>query len=191
MTAANSHAQVLAADSHEPKAHASTHESGGSDELDVTGLTGAGGGGGGTPTFVGAKAYHSTTQSLSASTLTALLMNSEEYDTDAFHSTSSNTPRMTVPAGKDGYYLIVGSMMCAASPSVVIVQIRKNGTTALRSDTIARPSAGTSSLQVSVMAALSAGDYIELMGYTGNAISVGDASVAEQQNSLALTLLGT
>ena len=42
MTAGNSHAQVLAADSHEPKEHASTHESGGSDEIDVTGLTGAG-----------------------------------------------------------------------------------------------------------------------------------------------------
>ena len=41
MTALNSHAQVLAADAHEPKAHASTHESGGSDEIDVTGLTGA------------------------------------------------------------------------------------------------------------------------------------------------------
>ena len=44
MTANNSHAQVLAADSHEPKAHAASHESGGSDEIDVTGLVGAGGG---------------------------------------------------------------------------------------------------------------------------------------------------
>lgn len=45
MTANNSHAQVLAADSHEPKAHAASHQSGGSDEIDVTGLTGAGGSG--------------------------------------------------------------------------------------------------------------------------------------------------
>jgi len=42
MTAANSHAQVLAADAHEPKAHAASHQNGGSDEIDVTGLTGAG-----------------------------------------------------------------------------------------------------------------------------------------------------
>lgn len=42
----NSHKTVTAADAHAPAAHASTHESGGSDEIDVTGLTGAGGGGG-------------------------------------------------------------------------------------------------------------------------------------------------
>ena len=31
---------------------------------------------------------------------------SETYDTDAFHSTSTNTERLTVPSGKSGYYLI-------------------------------------------------------------------------------------
>ena len=40
MTALNSHAQVVAADSHEPKVHATTHQDGGSDEIDITGLTG-------------------------------------------------------------------------------------------------------------------------------------------------------
>lgn len=63
MTANNSHAQVLAADSHEPKAHASTHESGGSDEIDVTGLTGAGGGGL-TQAYVGKNAIGASTENV-------------------------------------------------------------------------------------------------------------------------------
>ena len=71
MTAANSHAQVLAADSHEPKAHASTHESGGSDELDVTGLTGAGGGGGGGGTELDYVEFHATVSPTATSAATA------------------------------------------------------------------------------------------------------------------------
>lgn len=39
----NSHKNTVAGDAHAPAAHAASHESGGSDEIDVTGLTGAGG----------------------------------------------------------------------------------------------------------------------------------------------------
>lgn len=43
--------------------------------------------------------YMSSAQSISASTTTTLNYNTEVYDTDSIHDTSSNTSRMTVPAG--------------------------------------------------------------------------------------------
>jgi hypothetical protein len=62
----------------------------------------------GTPAFVGASAYVSGTQSITAATLTTVDFANENYDTDGFHSTSSNTSRMTIPSGKAGKYLITG-----------------------------------------------------------------------------------
>ena len=59
-----------------------------------------------TPTFVGCSVYDSGSQAIANSTFTALTWNSENFDTDAFHSTSSNTSRLTVPSGKGGYYLL-------------------------------------------------------------------------------------
>ena len=55
-------------------------------------------------TFVGCSVYDTGTQSIAGSTTTLLTWNSEEYDTDAFHSTSTNTSRITIPSGKNGKY---------------------------------------------------------------------------------------
>lgn len=49
--------------------------------------------------YRGAAAYNTAAQSIPASTNTVLTFDSEIYDTDSIHSTSSNTGRMTVPAG--------------------------------------------------------------------------------------------
>jgi len=60
--------------------------------------------------FVGASAYVSGSQSITASTLTTVDFANENFDTDAFHSTSSNTSRMTIPTGKAGKYLVTGTL---------------------------------------------------------------------------------
>jgi len=60
------------------------------------------------PTFVGCAIFGTGTQSISNATQTAITWNSESFDTDAFHSTSTNTSRITIPAGKAGKYLISG-----------------------------------------------------------------------------------
>lgn len=51
------------------------------------------------PTLKRALVYNSTSQSLSGGVTTTLTWDSETYDTDSFHSTSSNTSRLTVPSG--------------------------------------------------------------------------------------------
>lgn len=56
--------------------------------------------------FVGCAAYKNTSQTISNNTATAFEFNAEEYDTDGFHDTSTNTSRFTVPSGKGGKYLI-------------------------------------------------------------------------------------
>ena len=48
-------------------------------------------------TFVGASASNSTTQSIANNTHTVVLWDTEQFDTDAFHSTSSNTKSTTRP----------------------------------------------------------------------------------------------
>jgi len=60
-----------------------------------------------TPSFVGCIATRTSgTQAVSAATITAITLPTEEIDTDGFHDTSSNTSRFTIPTGKGGKYLI-------------------------------------------------------------------------------------
>ena len=60
------------------------------------------------PTFVGCAIFGTGTQTITNNTQTAITWNSENFDTDGFHSTSTNTSRITIPAGKAGKYLISG-----------------------------------------------------------------------------------
>lgn len=83
-----------------------------------------------TPSFVGALAYASAvSMSMTAGVMQGIPLASEEFDTDAFHSTSTNTNRMTVPSGKAGKYLITSTIDIASinSGTYWICQIRKNG----------------------------------------------------------------
>ena len=86
-----------------------------SDSAEATGLKWA------TPasgnTLVGCRVTNSASVSIANTTVTALTFNTETYDTDAFHSTSTNTDRITIPAGKSGYYLINYNINYAANGS--------------------------------------------------------------------------
>ena len=64
-------------------------------------------------TFAGCRLFQSSDQSLSSSVTTTLTFGSESFDTDAFHSTSTNTSRITIPSGKAGKYLFVGTVRFA------------------------------------------------------------------------------
>lgn len=60
------------------------------------------GGGGGS--FIGCRVRRTTDQSLTLDTLTAILFDTEDFDTDTMHSTVSNTDRIT--ASTAGYYAV-------------------------------------------------------------------------------------
>lgn len=66
-----------------------------------------------TPTstaFSGTRIYNSTSTSIANATWTDITFNSENFDTDSYHSTSSNTARITIPTGKTGYYFVFGNV---------------------------------------------------------------------------------
>ena len=66
---------------------------------------------------------------------------SEDFDTDGFHSTSSNTSRITIPSGKGGKYLLVAQTTFASNATGVrIWKIFKNGSELFESNFGAAPS---------------------------------------------------
>jgi len=105
--------------------------------------------------------------SATTSTYTAMTWDSEDYDTDGMHSTSSNTSRITIAT--DGLYQLSGAIGWAASATGRRwQQWYKNGTT-LGVDYSLIVNAGSSSAIVcpapTVTVSLVAGDYIELFGW--------------------------
>ena len=56
-------------------------------------------------TFSGCSLYMSANLNVANITLTTVNFDSENFDVDGYHSTSSNTSRITIPTGKTGYFL--------------------------------------------------------------------------------------
>lgn len=84
----------------------------------------------GETSLVGVSLYKSTSQSAANNTNTAITFNEEAWDTDGFHSTVTNTDRITIPSGKDGKYLITSRINTAplqANGSYRVLEIQKNG----------------------------------------------------------------
>jgi len=80
-------------------------------------------------TFAGCSLYKSGAQTISNETYTEITFDSEFFDTDSFHSTVTNTGRITVPAGKAGKYLVTALAVFGSNDTGRrIVTIRKNGT---------------------------------------------------------------
>ena len=61
-------------------------------------------------TYVGCAAFRNAAQSITKNTNTLLTLPSEQFDTDGFHSTVTNTGRFTVPTGKGGKYNLTASV---------------------------------------------------------------------------------
>ena len=110
--------------------------------------------------FQGCSVYNSAAQGIATATLTALTFDNENFDTDGFHSTSSNTSRITIPTGMAGKYLVTTTSRWDAS----LVGIRQNfvyvngvSVTTTQEDA----SNNFATLSKSVILNLSVGDYIQ------------------------------
>jgi hypothetical protein len=122
-----------------------------------------GSGSNGVPRFRG---YAATTQSVSDATWTALSIDTEIYDSDGGHSTSTNTTRYVVQVA--GTYLITGTAAFAGNAvGNRAVRLAVNGTAIVGSfDKTLAATATHSSSRLSVAQAVCAvGDYIEVYGY--------------------------
>lgn len=116
--------------------------------------------------FVGCSLYKSANQSIATATNTAITFDTELKDTDAFHSTATNTSRITIPAGKAGFYLITGQINFASN-STGLRQgvIYKNGALMTISFTQGAVNGDWSGGSISQISELAVADYLELFAY--------------------------
>ena len=129
----------------------------------------------GTPAFVGCIATRTSgSQATGTATYTVITMPNEELDTDAFHDTSTNTSRFTIPSGKGGKYLVNCLVSLSQSPGTSsFLAIALNGTRVTTngydSGTFYAEKNGSDQLMgASTTIVLAATDYIEIQIYTSN-----------------------
>lgn len=120
-------------------------------------------------TFVGVRLDTTVGVTLPNNTNLRIPYDAETFDTSNFHSTTVNNTRITIPAGKAGYYYFYSSMSVNTG---VAGELRfvLNGSTLNRNDTY-----GTGTLPVSYQGAtvlnLIVGDYVEVDMYQNSGSS--------------------
>lgn len=109
-----------------------------------------------------ARAYHNANQAITTGTVTALALNSERWDTDTIHDTSTNNSRLTCKTA--GKYDISGSVFWdVGATGKRAVTIRLNGTTDIASQSAVNQGAGDGvQLTVATIYDLAVNDYVEL-----------------------------
>lgn len=109
---------------------------------------------------------HSTTQSIPTASFTACLFDTEVFDTDSMHSTSSNTSRFTAVTA--GLYEVAGMIAWAGSSTGRRGgAFYKNGSIIAGTEVLQYAS-GTGSIALPMSDTsiyLGVGDYIEMMAY--------------------------
>lgn len=118
-----------------------------------------------TPDRPGCKAYHSAAQSINTATATALAFDSEDFDSDAMHSTVTNNTRITIPTGKGGKYNVWGfNQWQANATGNRQLSVRKNGVATDLLLMFQVSLGGGASMMQSLAGELSlaAGDYVEM-----------------------------
>jgi len=142
------------------------------------------------PTFVGCSIYNSATFSLTNNTNTLLTMNSEFFDSNAFHDTTTNTARITITTGYGGKYLVaLAGKWEANSTGWRAVELYKNNASLL--SMIQIPGNGTINAynRASIIVSLAAGDYLELYGWQ-NSGSTLSGYFREYEYPIQVTWLG-
>lgn len=127
---------------------------------DGTWATPSGGG-----SFVGCRVYKSSGQTV-GTTYTALTFDTESFDTNTMHDNATNNTRITIPT--TGYYLIGG--LCTTDGNANGgAQVRINGTTLIGTNANGNAAASVQNGgHTSTIYSLTAGDYVELLGYFGS-----------------------
>ena len=117
--------------------------------------------------FVGVSLVKSAVQAVANATDTAITWNTEDYDTNAFHDPTTNTDRITIPAGKGGYYLIEARVSFAANATGIrSVTVKKNGTTVVvGADLNNQGSSASAVLIQSRVISAAVADYFHLNAY--------------------------
>ena len=126
-------------------------------------------------TFKGVSLYNTSDPTIANNTVTAVTFDSEFYDTDGFHSTVSNTSRVTIPAGLGGKYLITSANVTfnTNATGVRAIRILKNGSVLHFGPTILGNASEFLACNFTTTCALVATDYIEIAVYQNSGGNLG------------------
>ena len=121
----------------------------------------------------GARVYNNADISIANATTTALTFNTERFDTETYHSTSSVTGRLVAPV--TGLYLITGHIRFAANATGERrLMITLGGTTDIAYVSHSNNAAIITLMTVATIYQLSATNYVELRAYqsSGGSLNV-------------------
>jgi hypothetical protein len=141
-------------------------------------------------TFAGASVYNSTTQSVPNNTATAITFSAELFDTNTFHSTSTNTSRMTIPTGYGGTYRVSCNALFDTN-AVGFRQLRlfKNGAAYFFSPEVAGSATVYVGVTITYTLQLVAGDYIEMFALQNSGGNL-NVFTRDIDNPLTIEFLG-
>jgi hypothetical protein len=118
---------------------------------------------------VGCMLRKSADQTISTSTFTAVTFNTEVFDTDSFHDNSTNTSRITIPAGKGGKYVVYAGLEYLANPNNSRrINVVKNGIAVgpgIAYQFTGGFSGAPSTISFTGMAEFTAGEYVEAFAW--------------------------
>lgn len=138
----------------------------------------------------GVKAYLSAANvPLATGTWMALQFDRETFD-DGLHSTSSNLSRFTVPTGRGGKYMVIAhAVFTTGAESIRQVRLRKNGTYVEGEARLIESGAGMS-VTFSTVAALNAGDYLEMLVYQNSGTTIYVCGSSTQYTTMSMVRMG-
>ena len=108
-------------------------------------------------------------------TVTAVTFPEEHYDTDGFHSTTTNNSRITIPAGLGGKYLVTSSNLTFNQNATGerSARLLKNGSVVFYGPGWLGNSSVFLSSSFTATVELAAGDYIEIAVYQNSGGNLG------------------
>jgi hypothetical protein len=114
--------------------------------------------------FVGCSPYNTDTSVIPNNTWTSISMNAEYFDTDGFHSTTTNTSRITIPTGLGGKYAITCNVLMDPNANGYrqLRVINQAGTPIFQTGEISGIASRYLSQNGAFIISLSAGDWLEL-----------------------------
>jgi hypothetical protein len=128
-----------------------------------------------TPTAVAVQCYKGGNQSISNSTTTIVTFDSEFLDTNGFHSTVTNTDRLTVPTGYAGKYLVVATANFAGNSTGIRQLLVFKNTTQIAENVIpVNSSGGSTNANAQIIVDLAVGDYVSFSVWqnSGGALNI-------------------
>jgi len=140
--------------------------------------------------FAGVALTKSVAQAIPATTYTSITFDTEDFDTDAYHSTVTNTSRITIPAGKAGYYLVTANTSSTSGSQAFVHTIVKNGSIWKRSFFGLGTAGGYGASTLVVIMNLAVSDYIETSVYATGGINIESNAQGPRNTFFAAYYLG-